>query len=452
MELRYFLPLIIVIEGFVSIAIEILTIRQLLPVAGSSVVVTSLVIGIFLLFLALGYRQGGKHQAELTKQLRKNFLIAAIWLGLGLSYGFVIMFFYGIQQITGPHIIYPLVSYLLLVIAPLIYMLGQTVPITMNMMKQNNRAGVIAGYTLGLSTVGSFLGATITTLLLMHFFGVAWTVFVNFALLMLLFLVLSESRNAFVAQLLVVVSAGIIVFGLNIKAGKQMFIADDNYANYQILSAKNEKVLTINGTFSSYINSENKGFRYIEKIKKILFEDMKLHDANILILGAGGFTLSAEKTLNNHFTYVDIDQKLKKIIVPRFVSKINGELIVDDARHFLQMTPKQYHVIIVDAYTNTKAIPAHLLTYEYMRLIQKRLTENGTAILNVVANPLLMDSYSKRIDNTIRAVFRNCMVSPAVYANAASNIIYVCANEKSQADKTIYSDNLNTSATDYFEW
>src|SRR5690349_6317698 len=88
------LPLIIVIEGFVSIAIEILTIRQLLPVAGGSVIVTSLVIGIFLLFLALGYRQGGKQQQNLAYLLRRNFLVAAVWLGVGLSYIFIYTFFY----------------------------------------------------------------------------------------------------------------------------------------------------------------------------------------------------------------------------------------------------------------------------------------------------------------------------------------------------------------------
>ena len=52
--------LIIFIEGFVSVAVEILTIRQLIPFAGSNVVVTSLIIGIFLLFLSIGYWRGGK--------------------------------------------------------------------------------------------------------------------------------------------------------------------------------------------------------------------------------------------------------------------------------------------------------------------------------------------------------------------------------------------------------
>src|SRR3990167_6929812 len=116
LPLLYLLPLIILIEGFTSIAIEILVIRQLLPVAGGSVIVTSMIIGIFLLFLALGYRHGGRVKQHLQQRLRLNFLVAACWLGVGLSYVFIYYFFYYIQQLTGIHIIYPLIAYLLLIV------------------------------------------------------------------------------------------------------------------------------------------------------------------------------------------------------------------------------------------------------------------------------------------------------------------------------------------------
>src|SRR3990167_4593189 len=106
------LPFIILVEGFVSISIEILTIRQLLPVVGSSVVVTSLIIGIFLLFLALGYKKGGHLKTNLRLTLSINFIIAAIWLGIGLSYLFIISFFSHIQTLLGAHILYPLIAYL----------------------------------------------------------------------------------------------------------------------------------------------------------------------------------------------------------------------------------------------------------------------------------------------------------------------------------------------------
>ena len=452
------LPLIILVEGFISIAVEILTIRQLLPVAGGSVVVTSLIIGIFLLFLALGYRKGGRIQENLQQVLAFNFQISAIWLGVGLSYVFILLFFNTIQTLTGQHIVYPLIAYLLLITAPLIYILGQTVPLTMNMAKENKSPGMLGGDTLGLSTLGSFLGAIMTALLLMHHLGVAWTVFIIFALLLILVLLLAESRFAFFSQLTIAFIAAWFIYSLNITFESKAFILTNNYANYQILTThefnptSGGKTLSINNSYSSYINADKKGFLYIETIKQILFHDLRLENADILVLGAGGFTLSAENMHQNRFTYVDIDEQLKKVVVPDFQDKLNGDLIIDDARHFIHSVNKKYDAIIVDVFSNTRTIPAHLLTHEYMIELQQKLVVNGTIIFNMISKPSLNDPYSKRIDNTIRDVFTSCMVSPLTYANVITNIIYTCRNMRNQSDKTIYLDNLNTSTTDSFDW
>lgn len=452
------LPLIILIEGFVSVATEILAIRQLLPVVGGSVIVTSLIIGFFLLFLALGYRKGGRMGENLSNSLSYNFFFSAIWLGIGLSYIFILLFFNAVQKITGENLFYPFIIYLLVIISPLIYVLGQTVPVTMNMVKQNTSAGMIGGNTLGLSTAGSFLGAIITALLFMNFLGVAWTIFINFTLLLTLALLLAENKKSLVKQLAVAILMIFMVYLFNIRVENKLFILTNNYANYQILDSKNsnlskgEKILSINNSYSSYINEANKGFKYIETIKKILFNDMKLNNANILVLGAGGFTLSAENTYGNHFTYVDIDKEIKNVTIPQFLAELKDDLIIDDARHYIHSTKNQFQVIIVDTFTNNRTIPSYLLTDEYISELQKKLTQKGTIIFNIIAKPSLDDPYSKHVDNTIRHTFKNCMVTPLNYDNMATNILYVCSNSTNQMDKKIYSDNLSTSSTDAFVW
>ncbi len=454
MAFTFLLPLIILIEGFVSIATEILTIRQLLPVAGGSVIVTSLVIGVFLLFLAWGYYQGSKRLTAISKQLQQNFFIAAIWLGIGLSYLFVTFFFYYFQRWFGPHLIYPLLTYLLLVIAPLIYRLGQTVPLTMHLAHQGESAGTVGGKTLSVSTLGSFLGAVFTSLVLLQYLGVAWTLLITSLLLLLLTLVLSENRQNLWNSIFGAMIVGYLVFTLNVGIEKNIFVLTNQYANYQILDkpAAQQKELIINETYSSRLNKQLVAYPYIEAIKKILFHDLNLHNITILVLGAGGFTLSAQETFHNQFIYVDIDPAIKKVAIPQFIKKLNGKLIVDDARHFLQMSTERYPVIVVDAYTDVKAIPAHLITQEYLNSIALHLTPQGIAILNVVANPFLTDHYSKRIDNTIRHVFNNCMAMPLNYHDAPGNIIYLCHAAQSEPDKTLYSDNRNTSTTDSFVW
>lgn len=148
---------IILLEGFVTISVEIMTIRQLIPVVGNSILVTSLIIGIFLLFLAYGYQAGGKRSHDLWACLRRNFFIAAPGIGIGLSFLFIELFFSLLNTRLHTPLLWVLVLYLLLIIAPIVYFLGQTVPITMNLIHQQLRPGALGGRVLHLSTIGSFV-------------------------------------------------------------------------------------------------------------------------------------------------------------------------------------------------------------------------------------------------------------------------------------------------------
>ena len=456
--LRYLLPFIILIEGFASVAIQILAIRQLLPVAGGSIIVTSLIIGVFLLFLALGYEKGGRIETHLHRVLRRNFFIVAIWIGAGLSYTFIFWFFAAIQKITGPHIVYPLTAYLLIILAPAIYLLGQTLPITMNLVRQDRTAGVIAGKAMGLSTIGSFLGAVFTTLVLMHYVGLAWTVFTVFLLLIVLALTLSQTRKSFILTFILSVVSGTLVYLINISIERNIFVLTNNYANYQILDHTNSniveggKVLVINEVYSSYTDQNNKAYEYIEQMQKWMFDQLQLRHEDILVLGAGGFTLSATDVGENRFIYVDIDSKIKSVVEPDFIPKIKDTLVTDDARNYLNATDKKFRVIVLDVFSDYKAIPAHLLTYEFMINVKKHLTDNGYALFNIIASPTFHDAYSRRIDNTIRAAFGSCVVTPVHYKTEYSNLVYACPKNSRTDDHTIYVDDLNNSTTDSFSW
>ena len=260
-----------------------LTIRQLLPVAGGSVIVEH-DYRHFPALLAWGYQQGGAARQS-GKSLSNNFLMVG-WL-IGLLYFYFILFLLHPKPFGQPS--YPLIAFLLLIIAPLIFILGQTVPITMNMIKSNLSVGHIGGNTLGLSTLGSFLGAIITTLVFMYFFGVAWTLFIDFLLLTTLSLILTESSAAFIYKSLLAAAMTVLVFFINIAVEQHFFALTNHYANYQILDHHNaklkndEKILVINDTYSSFINAKNQGSPYIEVIKKIIFTDLKLTNADILV-------------------------------------------------------------------------------------------------------------------------------------------------------------------------
>jgi spermidine synthase len=313
---------------------------------------------------------------------------------------------------------------------------------------------------LGLSTIGSFLGAVGTTIILMHYFGVAFTVFFVFATLILLALLLSETRHKLLLVLPGVLAASIFIYAINIGVEKHLFLQTTNFANYQVINSKNsptplrddQKMLVINEVYSSYTDETQGAFPYIEAMRKVIFDDLQLRNADILVLGAGGFSLSEADVSGNHYTYVDIDDQIKKVVVPAYRDQIKDKLVIDDARHYVHASQKDYDVIVIDVYSDTKSIPAHLLTREFLLDIKKHLRQPGYAVFNIIANPAFKDAYSKRIDNTIRSVFGSCAVIPTRYYNGTSNLIYACNNLTQSDDNVVYTDNLNNSATDSFAW
>lgn len=442
---------IILIEGFVTISAEILTIRQLVPIVGSSVIVTSLIIGVFLLFLAYGYRRGGQYQKNYMTILKNNFAKSALWLGMGLSYVFVVWFFRFFNQYISHNILFALSSYLLLITAPLVYILGQTVPITMNLMKQETTTGATGGKVLHLSTLGSFLGSILTSVLLLNYVGVAWAVLINFCLLFILTFILFSKEKQDALRIVFLSVALVGMYGINVTLEKQYFVHTNAYSNYAIMSDANAKVLLMNGSYSSLLTSDKKGFPYIEVIKKIIFDDLNLNQKDILVLGAGGFTLSADGTHGNRFTFVDIDSDIKNIVKKYFLEKISGEIIIKDARTFLNTTTRKFDVIVSDVYSNRRSIPTHLLTQEYFLSVKKSLQTEGIAIFNIIAHPTLNDDYSRRIDNTLRSVFNHCMSIPLQYTTKPSNIIYVCQPTLAHEKGELYTDNQNVSTLDFFK-
>lgn len=447
--------LIILLEGFVTISVEIITIRQLIPEVGNSVVVTSIIIGIFLLVLAYGYQAGGRLEKEPYALLRRNFLIAAMVIGFGLSFLFIQYFFQTVHESLKIPLMWTLVIYLCLVMAPIVYFLGQTVPVVMHLFSAQLSAGAVGGKVLHLSTVGSFLGSVLTTLLLMNFLGVGWTVVVNCFLLFALILLLlpHEKIMAYIALL---IGLAIVLLGVNRFAELGYLVATTPYANYAVIphaklsSGQTGTVLSVNNSMSSMINEQNKGLPYLERIKTILFHDLHVTNKDILVLGAGGFTLSAENVFNNRFTYVDIDPKIYGIVKAHFLSNIRGAFVAADARLYVQKYPNSYDVIVSDTYSNKFTIPSHLLTQEYFMAVKNALRHNGIAVFNIIASPLLNTRYAKRVDNTLRSVFSSCTANVRSYSvDEKANIIYVCQKNDEENDKMIYTDDINRASLDY---
>lgn len=442
--------IILLLEGFITISVEIITIRQLLPFFGGSVVITSIVIGFFLLFLALGYWRGGTHPRDFFKQLSRNFIFSLFWIGIGLSYTLIALYYrLTINYLHMPFLV-SLSLYLVLVLAPIVYWLGQTVPLTTNLFNQQHRVSRISGRALFLSTIGSFLGALLTSLVLFQYLGVASAVVINALLLFALVIYVREGSGISWWHLGMLIPAILFIMFLNLSVEQAEFKKTNNYANYRVVGSSDfGKILNINESASSMLAPDNKGFPYIEFLRDILFNQLHLTGKELLVIGAGGFSLTAGGTHGNTVTYVDIDPEIKTIAENYFLNKpIQGTFVPEDARAYLQHSAAQFDVILSDAYTHHYTVPPSLLTQEYFQAMANHLKPGGLLLLNIVASPSFADDFSRNVFSTVHAVFPYCLVVPVNWRYQPANMMFICPKVVKSAK--IYRDNLNTATLDFF--
>ena len=438
------------LEGFASVAIQFLILRQITPFVGSSVIIVSIVISLFLAALALGYHRGGSVTQGHTEILARNLFVAAGILGIFGSYVFVAGIY---RTFNHTDAMVLLLGYLLFVMVPVVYLVAQTIPILVNSMSAET-AGKKTGDALLFSTVGNVFGGILTTVVIMYYLGVSWALVFTVAILFTLSIVISEHKKN--ALILFAVLFPLIVM-LNIGFGKYFFVAETAYANYRVKEEKGNRYFLANKSASSKIDTESKeGYAYLEKVKQIIAGYAPyMKDPNVLVLGTGGFTLTADDTLKIPVHYVDIDTQIKEIAEKYFLKeKIKGTFSGEDARVFLRGITEKYSFILVDAYSNQKSIPGNLTSVEFYREISTQLKSNGLMISNMIMDPFLSDDFSKRMDNTIRASFRSCFRDVVQAWPGSGNVLYVCTNTEQAAastTNTIYRDNNNKATVDYFK-
>lgn len=434
---------IVFIEGFCSLGAEVLALRQLVPHLGSSIVVTAPTIGLFLLALAFGYHTGARVERDYLATVSRNFLWAAVLCGAGLAGVSVDGLFAGMPS---PWLAY--LVFMAVVLCPLAWLLGQTVPLLTNLMK-HARAGESSGYALYYSTLGSFLGSVTLSLGVMQWLGVSAAVSVCAALLVVGYGLVSErsGRTALIA------SAVLALIGV----GHQWLrpVIDTAYASYSVVpvqldGAINPRAFKSNNSIASLIDESTPPHyaRYVSHIRRVLLEDFGFRGQEILVLGAGGFTLSHRET-ENRYTYVDIDPAIRAIAEKNFLGETaRGEFIVDDARHFVASTDRRFVAAVVDVYSSHTSIPGHLVTREFWQRTRRVLTTDGVLIANLILDGQLATPYARNLLATIESVYGRCAVEVLHRRQPLSNVVVVCHARSEVQPTGVYVDERNAADFD----
>lgn len=440
---RSLLYAIVFIEGFCSLGAEVIALRRLLPHLGSSIVVTAPTIGFFLLALALGYAAGARVAVDFRQVVTRNFLVSSVLCGCGLAGISVDLLFAHLQP--------ALVAYLFFiggVLCPLAWLLGQTVPILTNLM-HTQRTGEASGMALYWSTLGSFLGSLSLSLLVMQWLGVSAAVFVCSLGLISGVLLLAGGKCKVIALSLATL---ILAAGFNLR---HTLTADTAYAEYLVAPAplvgqENPRALWVNKSLASLIdNSERPHYtRYVEHLRQTLLDDLGYRNKDILVLGAGGFTLSHREPLNR-YTYVDIDPKIAAIAEQHFLGQpAQGEFIADDARRFVNTTERRFDAVIVDVFSSHTAIPGHLVTLEFWSELRRVLQPDGVMLANLILDGKLETPYARNLLATIERVFGRCAVEVLHKGKPLANVELTCFATSRPADSQLYRDEINRTDLD----
>ncbi len=458
------LMVIIFLEGYVVLSSELLAIRLTLPFIGSGTDTVSVIIAAVLMPLAFGYQAGGKFKPVIIggkrfgvrDKLIFNILVASVFLLIGLSYPILAVFFSIMTEMGFSHRLLMVSLYSVLFIVTPVYLLGQTIPLCSHYFSKH-RLSQATGKILFFSTMGSFMGAVFSTLVLMSLLGVNYTVMLNFIILTALVLMLSKHKMSEK----VIFSFAVLGSAIYINSPMMMdhlHVVENNMYNTIAVYEDDDgaRHLVQNNSFSSKYGDDGSKHEYVEFLEDVLIAPIMeaRTPKDFLIIGAGAFTFGFREAKHN-YDYIDIDKSLRTVSEEYILKdklQENQHFFPVEARAYLAGTKKQYDAILLDAYLGDKTIPEYLVTREFFQQVRDHLKPGGVVAANFIISPNFSSTFSHKIDNTFRSVFPTVArhVMGERYDvwnedfNKIDNVIYLYKDFPKISTPGIYTDNKNT--------
>ena len=443
---KYKLEITVFLCGALSMVLELIASRILSPYVGSSNLVWTVIIGIMLTSMSLGYWLGGR-VADKNKEndiyiLAKHLLIAAIATSCIsiLETVFVNVLAEYINQL----IIVSLISATVLFGIPS-FLLASISPIAVKLKNNGqNNIGTTSGKISSLSTIGSIFGTFFAGFVLIPHLGVKSIILGCSVLLWILSLILAENKNkkyyiCMVVELIVII--GLNLLGSILFKNSNPDIIRDEDSEYsriwvkEVQTATNKyKTLQVDTGLESYINQETgeMGAQYLQYFD--LFDYYNKNAKNTLIIGGAAYTYPMhylKKFQDKKIDVVEIDGKMTQIAQEEFgldTSNPNLTIYTRDGRSFLNYNDKKYDAILIDAFKGLN-VPFELTTYEAMKKAYQSLNDGGIVIANIISSLEGKESdFIKYEFSTYKAIFDDVKlykVNPNKKDDESQNLILV---------------------------
>jgi spermidine synthase len=457
-------------EGFSTLAVEVVAIRLAIPVAGSSMTLTGVMLGVVLFALSAGYWRGGElssrwDSGRTRSALTRNLLLAgAIYAAISFPLESILL-----EAVLDAEISLGLAIGLtasLLFVVP-VYLASQTVPMLAELTNSEGKAGKASGKVLFFSTLGSVAGGILTPVFLFPNLGVRASTYVICGLLVaaagLMAMGRVASTKAALAVVLVVaaVSAGRFVP----EPAGEIYAFDSAHQSIRIFEEKGnegrtERVITMNGGRASgiYADDGETAFEYVREADKVL---AATGSERVLVIGAAGFTLprdAARMPFVKQIDAVDVDPVVKEIAEREFLRRplpAKVRFLALSARYALNKLRREgghFGFTFLDAYSG-KGIPDELLTLEFF--VDVRAVSDHVAA-NVIMDPGLKSAFARNVLATFRQAFGRVWVRQIKPEDEDATNIMVTNMETAGSSEwkgvgKLYTDNRNTTDRDHVE-
>ncbi len=396
------------ISGMTTLGAELAAGRLIGNVFGTSNLVWASIIGLILIYLTFGYFLGGKWADKDPSPLAMYRILAwaAFTIGLVpyvavpvLRYAATAFEVLSVGIMAGSFLVV-----LILFIVP-ITLLGTISPYAIRLSVDDaEKAGEISGRIYAVSTLGSFIGTFIPTIVLVPTIGTRLT-FAVMGMLLLIVALIGLARFASTRDMLkfiwmpIVLAAIAVIFSNSaLKANNgQVYETESAYNYIQVVKQDDFVLLKLNdgqGVHSIYhpdylyYNGPWEQFSVGPYFYENRSPDSIKHMA---IVGLAAGTAARQATLiygeDLQIDGFEIDPKIVQVGRDYFeMNQPNLNVIIGDGRLGLDQSQTKYDIIAIDAY-RPPYIPAHMTTLEFFEICAAHLADDGVLTLNVGSTP-----------------------------------------------------------------
>ncbi len=411
-----YLMLTAMASGAMVMVIEVLGSRVVGPFFGVSLFVWTSLISVTLIALAAGYAAGG----VLADRCASAGMLYAILLAAGLLVLLVPLAKVPVLTAARPlGLRAGAFTATLVLFGPPLFLLGCVSPCLVKLAARalDNIGRTVGGF-YALSTVGSVLGTLLTGFVLIAHLGVdrIFTA-VGTALILLAagYFLVFRRRWAVLAVLLApwLVPAGETVHTRLMSDGTEATLVaarDSFYGAVKVVDyrfgAQRTRELVIDGLVQGGVDPANglPIYDYFYHLEQIPY-GLNPTGRRCLVIGLGaGLIPKWYEARGIRTDVVEIDPVVVAMARDHFGFDPQGEVFVDDARHFLATATARYDFVLLDVFSGDLT-PVHLLSLEALRQARARMRPGAVLAVNLIAS-LGPDRFmTASVVRTLEAVF-----------------------------------------------